>query len=754
MSGDFINPPQQMCEYVCPKRILQVANMTLVQYKPIAESSRKRLFKDDPKGSFNHMKRWALKHAAARSHEAVNFTYRFPNGKCFGRMGSDSIAGIARDIRGFVCIDEDTRMATMTDLDMNNCHPTILLHESLRHGFTCTALTDFVTNRKGHIEALMDSTCESYEECKSMFLETMNSHVQSCRSNLTPFFVRFDRECKDLQRAFLQLNEYRFLLPHAEKKAAENLEEKQAERRKSRKTTNGLTANLPGSFVNLVLCLWENRFLGVACKRLIELGYEICCNNYDGMMIRGHHYPEGEDRTVRDDVICPVLEEALKETFGIAMGWSMKRHCSSVIYEDGDLRLPYPRRAEYWLSKIFRVGSQYYVQLADGTIEIEKGVQLAERLKGETAKCILDFPGKKSWYSNTFAETLCKDPEMREFDKADMYPNPSECPERVYNLWTPMLCEEWDVTQADPNSEHVLWFRHFVMVLASHNREMATFIELFIAHMLKFPWLKPLAYLVLMSEEGAGKGTLVAIINRLLGDSKVKEVSNVRRSLLGTFNRVLLDAFFLVLDEAKGEDLYAGSEEFKNLITGPTVLVNAKNLNEMNVRSYARVMITVQPRLLPTKRGDRRQVVSRCSDELIGNQEFWNDAYKRMSTPEFMPDIHAYLVSLEPPSVFMPHMLPKTEAQTEIQRANADMFESWVHEVVEAWLGSDDEPTFTFPEKIPLRSYDGKRSASELFPEFSMTHMYSDFQEFVDRCWSRPDKYALRYQVLRRSQFY
>eukprot|EP00966_Prymnesium_polylepis_P148629 3433480-Prymnesium_polylepis.1 len=251
--------------------------------------------------------------------------------------------------------------------------------------------------------------------------------------------------------------------------------------------------------------------------------YQVCVNGYDGAMIKGDHYHEGTETKVRDDTICPALESALKETFGIDMGWSMKRHATSIKYSDDGLKLPYTKHAEAFLKKVFRVGSLYLITLEDGTVVMENGRELAERFKAETAKCILEG---KQWYQSTFAETLCRDPAMNSYEKMDMYPNASECPEKVYNLWKPMPCEGWDVANADSNSEHVGVFRKHILYLADHDEAVASFIELWVAHMLHFPHVKPGAWLVLLSEQGAGKGTLVRLIVLLVGKSKVKEISN------------------------------------------------------------------------------------------------------------------------------------------------------------------------------------------------------------------------------------
>jgi len=211
-SATYIDPPHTMTEYACPKRAAFVANLTLDDYKPIAAVSRQRQCKSDLKGSHRRVVEWAMKHAESDLSNGHEFSYRHGPGKDFGRMASNSMMGIPRDIRGFVCIDEDTKVPILTDLDMDNCHCVILEWLCKKHGIACEELSNYKSHRQQHKDAL------------------------------TPFFIAFDKRCSAIQLAIMQLVEYRYLLPHAERAANENLEEKKAERRRDRKTINGLTA--------------------------------------------------------------------------------------------------------------------------------------------------------------------------------------------------------------------------------------------------------------------------------------------------------------------------------------------------------------------------------------------------------------------------------------------------------------------------------------------------------------------------------
>lgn len=154
--------------------------------------------------------------------------------------------------------------------------------------------------------------------------------------------------------------------------------------------------------------------------------------------------------------------------------------------------------------------------------------------------------------------------------------------------------------------------------------------------------------------------------------------------------------------------------------------MNQKGIKEKPVRSYARFMVTIQPRSVPTKKGDRRGVIARCSDELIGNKSYWKAIHPKIETDLFISDVHAYLMALRPPPTFQPEDLPQTEVQRELQAANADIFESWVFDVVERWLCSSEI-------EHAMRDYKGKRDYANLYPEFIVQDLYRDFRAFADR---------------------
>jgi len=219
----LINPPSSMTEYACPQRCTQVINMSFESFKKIAESSRQRECKTDPKGVYKRVMVWAMKHAQAGNGEGVpggvTFKYYRSYGKEFGRFFFESMMGIPREIRGFVCCSETTKRPLMTDLDMDNCHPTILLWLCREHNLTCAKIEDYVKNRPIRMKEEMDFSGKTKEDVKTMFLAVVNSKDSMEHTSSTQFFKDFDAECKSIQQVFLKLDVYKFILPFAHENA-------------------------------------------------------------------------------------------------------------------------------------------------------------------------------------------------------------------------------------------------------------------------------------------------------------------------------------------------------------------------------------------------------------------------------------------------------------------------------------------------------------------------------------------------------
>ena len=177
-----------------------------------------------------------------------------------GRLyGNNSIQGLDSIIRGYLF-----RNIT-TDIDQVNSHPALLRYISKINKIRCPILEEYINNRD---EILEDLKSEGVEDPKTLILKIVNSS-QSPRKYKSVFIKNLINEVKVIRDNLNKIIEYQELFEEA-------------------KTIKPL--NVMGSFINRVLCYYENEVLQIMINHLNKKHYEIACLSFDGLLIYGNEY--------------------------------------------------------------------------------------------------------------------------------------------------------------------------------------------------------------------------------------------------------------------------------------------------------------------------------------------------------------------------------------------------------------------------------------------------------------------------------
>ena len=222
--------------------------------------------------------------------------FNFSRGKDYGRRFSENggLQALPKIIRGALCKD------CTTDIDMRNCHPQILLKILTENDFSCPNLKEYCNNRDFVFKQLFQDDGFSKDDSKNAFLRSMNKGSR-CVSKTDPkinqFFKNFDKEMKDVQNFLWNLEKYNFIKNDVD-------------------TTKG---NTRGSFLNLILCKYENEIIELTVNYLTDIGYEINTLCFDGLLIKGNHY---------DNV--DLIEKLDNLTKNWNIKWSYKPHDTSI----------------------------------------------------------------------------------------------------------------------------------------------------------------------------------------------------------------------------------------------------------------------------------------------------------------------------------------------------------------------------------------------------------------------------------------
>mgnify|MGYP001359265274 CR=1 FL=1 len=97
------------------------------------------------------------------------------------------------------------------------------------------------------------------------------------------------------------------------------------------------------------------------------------------------------------------------------------------------------------------------------------------------------------------------------------------------------------------------------------------------AQMFKFPALKTIVPTII-SQQGAGKGNLMALFKLMMGNSKVLETTTPDRDVWGNFNGLMANVFLVNCDELSSKQQEQADGIIKGLITNGEVTINKRVL--------------------------------------------------------------------------------------------------------------------------------------------------------------------------------
>lgn len=583
------------------------------------------------------------------------------------------IQGLQREFRGLL-------MPHTTDIDMANAHPTILRYICKQKGILCPSLDCYVNNRDTIL-----GTYESREKGKELHLRSMNDNKKLRTSNQQ--LKQYDAEMKMIQQHFLNDPEYQV--------ACELIPREQKEK------------NERGSLLNRVLCSYENKILQNITSYLNHEGYDIAVLMFDGLLIYGDHYANTE--------LLNRLAEITEAKFpGLGMRYTYKSHYAEMdippppttpeeipesIYESYTIDTPLhmlnrvtdrEKAVAIVNRQIHRTFEETHCKILTGMYihhpdQSTKTVLSPATLKASYAHmaCLSIFMGTIT-HTSFIEKWVNVNKDIRAYATMGIYPDSSKCPLTAFNLWTPFSAELLP-TPPPSTTPHasVTSMRKHILILCGNNETVAQYMECWIAQMIQMPDMKTNCP-ILISKEGAGKGTLMKMLMKLLGTSKCMETSTPSRDVWGTFNGRMRDSFLVNLNELSQKETTDSMGQIKALITDASMNINEKGVSQYPITSYHRFIITTNnPDPISTKEDDRRFWIIRSSDELIGNKAYFTDFNAMLDDPVAIAYIYTYfkeLVGFGDYTVTKFNEIPKptTDYQRNIQVANTDVVLQWV----------------------------------------------------------------------------
>jgi hypothetical protein len=284
--------------------------------------------------------------------------------------------------------------------------------------------------------------------------------------------------------------------------------------------------------------------------------------------------------------------------------------------------------------------------------------------------------GKKQPFINNWIEGNKK---IRKYEDINIYPPPLQCPSNIFNLWVPFECEKYK-NDYIKNEKALQFMLNHIKILCNHEDIIFDYFIKWIGQMIQFPATKSGIMPFFISKEGCGKGSMMRLFEAMIGIKKVIQTSNPKRDITGSFNNLLMNAYLIYFDEVKASDMEDGP--IKQLITEVRQILSIKGGNSSSINSYCRAIGSSQYDITTTS-DDRRKMIVRCSDELIGNKEYFIKFNEYLDDINVIRTVYDYFKSIPNLDKFHQLKLPCTEYQNNLKEITINPVEQCIMNLVQ-----------------------------------------------------------------------
>ena len=167
----------------------------------------------------------------------------------------------------------------------------------------------------------------------------------------------------------------------------------------------------------------------------------------------------------------------------------------------------------------------------------------------------------------------------------------------------------------------------------------------------------------------------------MLGFFKVFETTSPSRDVWGDFNGMMASSLLVNLNEMSKKEMGDCEGRFKALATDPTITINNKGVNQFEIQSYQRFIITTNKEdPIKTTNDDRRTIIIRSSDEKIGDKEYFNKINEYLDDINVIRTCYDYFKSISGMENFGSIPKPQTEYQNNLKQLYRSPIEMWLED--------------------------------------------------------------------------
>ena len=581
--------------------------------------------------------------------------YKTADQEGLGRMKSRVMTTGFNTCIPFVRMKREARAhlasAYYRDVDIVNCHPSILAQRLEIDSIPCPLLNDYVDRRDECINEVMQACRVSRDIAKNLFIRLLflgsieGWHRDNPGANidaLPPWVSGLKEELHGCTKQLVRQPEFD--------------EIKAAVKRRAAPDRDLAVGHGVGSVASIVAFYLQTK----ECECICALVEAIQADDlsvggiiYDGVLV------EATDDT--DDQFAARMKRwmhTLKRKHGFTIALACKPFVldptwmSEEDQEDrddkwtwmnDDMMMSYEDMKATWERRTFKIvkGGCYIREERDSSHTV-----LSERMLVESYKhlqyAVVFEPNAKGIVKvskHTFITRWCSDTSIRAFKEMVLAPPPMFVPECAYNLWNGFAVQRYDPGDrvVDTNSEAVRAYIGLLDAICSHDAAVLRYLLNWIAQIFQQPSVKTGIALLLKGEEGVGKNRVTDLLRAMLGPKECfLQTSSPSSTLYGRFTRLREGKLLIVINESSGSDNFAANDIIKDMITCDEFVSEGKGTNAYTVACFARFIFTTNnDNCLKINPDSRRYFVIEASSELKGNQDY----FKRISA--HIDDLHS-----------------------------------------------------------------------------------------------------------------
>jgi len=590
------------------------------------------------------------------------------------RSYGDGIQGIPSAIRGLLCD------GIMTDIDVVNCFPSILVNICDKHDIPCPNLQHYIQHRKKLID-------EGKVRNKIDVMISINT--SEAMKTSSGFMISLDAEIKAIQKILIIKDFYAI---------KENM--------------NPKAKNFNGTFMTNLLMFFEAKILNSAFKYLTEKKIEVGAFMFDGLMVYGDFHN------------CDDLSQYVYKDTGLEISFITKPHSQQMKIPDdfsfdsaGEKYSNTKKQYEEGYKLAFIVDIVAYSYCINGKYYFYNKEQIKQILN--TVKI-----GDKK-----FIDLWLEDEERKTFHKVDIIPFDSPCPDDVLNLWTGYEVEniKGEIVDVEPILKHI-------RIQMGNDDECYEFMMNWLANMFQYPSSRSPLVSISTESGGTGKGLLIELIKNMIGDDKFYMCDDVKGKLFGDFNGHMRGISLCNIDEPSAKDLNPYYDRLKTMIDSPTISIHDKGQKILKVNNFTKYIGTSNNlQAFKIKKGDRRIFSVEGSDELKGNTDYFIQFSDVINNKDYQYSFYKLLMSRQVKKKLTDKDFPITSLMKDAIVLSQDPVEDFIIEMNEGEFTGDELYIAykQFMDKSGLEFKDNKKQFEMKFGR--LMEKYQVTQKRIDR---------------------